>query len=594
MFGRRKQYRNVEIEPDEIFLDSHNSPDYNPHQLEGRIERSIPKYTPMLLGGFFILIALGFLWRVGTLQIFEGEKFLALAENNRLQHAIIFSERGVIFDRNGEQLAWNEPRTTYGEDENTYSQIQSRNIFSQRKYTKKSGFSHVLGFIRNPRKDAKGFYYAEEISGEEGVERAYNEVLSGENGLQLIEHDAQGNIQASHVVSHSRAGDNLVLTIDSEIQTKLSQFLEEVANDRGFEGGAGVIMDIQNGEVLALTSVPEYSSEKLSLGEDALAISSYQNNPAKPFLNRGIAGLYAPGSIVKPFVAFAALSEKIIFPEKEIISTGSISVPNPYFPDLETVFYDWKAHGPVNMTKALAVSSNIYFYAIGGGHEDQRGLGIRKIENYMRQFGFGEETQIDLFGEEDGLIPNPEWKSRVFGDEWRKGDTYNTAIGQYGFQVTPLQAAYATARIAQKGKVGVPHVVKAIEKNVSSVSESADTVRENVVTFSKKSPRFSSEDVRNFEQIHLGMREAVVSGTANGLFMGDVEIAAKTGTAEIGISKKYVNSWVIGFFPYENPRFSFAIVLERGPKDNTVGALFSMRKLLEWMQVNTPEYLKDI
>ena len=152
-----------------------------------------------------------------------------------------------------------------------------------------------------------------------------------------------------------------------------------------------------------------------------------------------------------------ALTEGVIDPYKKILSTGSISIPNPYFPDQKTVFKDWKAHGWTDMREAIAVSSDVYFYEIGGGFESQKGLGIVNIEKYAQLFGIGQKTGIDLPDEKGGIIPGPEWKIKNFkGEPWRIGDTYNTVIGQYGFQVTPLEMVRAISAIANYGTLVTP------------------------------------------------------------------------------------------------------------------------------------------
>ena len=194
------------------------------------------------------------------------------------------------------------------------------------------------------------------------------------------------------------------------------------------------------------------------------------------------------------------------------------------------------------------------------------------MEKYFRLFGFGTETGIDLPGEESGTIPTPSWKEETFNDAWRLGDTYNTAIGQYGFEVTPIQAVRAVSAIASDGTLVVPHVVRS--------EETAESGAVNILI-----PR------EYFDVVREGMREAVLRGTAQGLYTPAVSVAAKTGTAELGISKRRVNSWVIGFFPYKEPRFAFALVMESGPRENLVGATFVMREMIQWMAENTPEYL---
>jgi penicillin-binding protein 2 len=299
------------------------------------------------------------------------------------------------------------------------------------------------------------------------------------------------------------------------------------------------------------------------------------NNPNKPFLNRAIGGLYAPGSIVKPILALAALNEGIIDPNKEILSTGSITVPNPYDPEHPSVFKDWRAHGWTAMKEAIAVSSDTYFYAIGGGYQDQKGLGIDNIDKYLKLFGLEEPTGLSLLGETSGVVPTPEWKQETFnGDIWRLGDTYITSIGQYGTQLTPIEAVRFMSAIANNGKILRPSLLAdrqgesepAVERIIDLVPGSWDTVRG-------------------------GMREAVTYGSAMGLNFPFVEVAAKTGTAEVGIAKKYVNSWSTGFWPYEHPRYAFAVVMEKGPSSNTTGATYIMTKVIDWIHINMPEYL---
>ena len=225
------------------------------------------------------------------------------------------------------------------------------------------------------------------------------------------------------------------------------------------------------------------------------------------------------------------------------------------------------------MRLAIAVSSDVYFYVVGGGFEDQRGIGIGNIEKYMRLFGFGEVPGDNDFFGAAGVIPNPEWKEANFnGDAWRVGNTYHTAIGQYGFQVTPLQAVRAIAAIANGGKLLAPRLVR-------DADEQPDY---KVIPIEPSS----------FGIVRDGMRMGVTEGTASGLALSGVSLAAKTGTAELGTQKRYVNSWVVGFFPAQKPRYAFAVMMERGPRGNTVGATYVMRQFLEWMSVYAPEYLK--
>ncbi len=559
LFHFRKKQKN-EIDPDEIFLDSKNLPGFDVHQFEGRLEKPITKSAVVIAGLFFLAVGLGFVSRAWYLQVASGEYFKERAENNRLNHTPIFPERGVIYDRNGKLLVSNE---IGGGD------------FSKRVYSGSEGLSHVLGYVSYPKKDSSGFYYQEEFIGKDGVEKTYNDLLSGKNGLKITEVDVFGDIQSENTIRPPEAGKNLNLSIDKRLNEKMYEFMKNLAGDVGFDGGAGVIMDAENGEIISLVSFPEYDSETVSSGSDEAKIKNYLTDRRKPFLNRVTQGLYTPGSIVKPFLAIGALNEKIISPEKQILSTGSISVPNPYYPNIKSVFTDWKAHGLVDMRRALAVSSNVYFYEIGGGYGGQKGLGIEKIGEYIKLFNIGSLSGLDLFGEKEGTIPDPAWKEANFpGDPWRIGDTYHTSIGQYGFQVTPAQMVKAVAAIGNGGKLYRPHLIKDSRPETDYLEKELD---------------INEED---FKVAREGMRQAVTEGTASGLYIPAVKVGAKTGTAELGSLKQYVNSWVIGFFPYDKPKYAFAVVMEKGPRHNTVGALFIMRQMFEWMAVSAPEYLE--
>ncbi len=543
------------IDPDEIFIDSTNLPQLDEDQFEGRIEHPLSKKTFFYLSVASVLIFIVFLVRVFGLQVLEGSVYTKVSENNRLGHSLIFADRGIIYDRKAERLAWNA--------------VYKGEPFSKRVYINRAGIAHLVGYVGYPLRDTSGNYYQEDFVGKSGVERSLNEKISGKNGLKIIETDALENIRSESVIRPPRNGNDIRLSIDSRVTNEFLHLVEKRSQKSGFSGGAGVIMDVSTGEVLLLSSFPEYDSNALTDGgiEEVQRFLSDKNNP---FLNRVVSGLYTPGSIVKPFIAVGALEEGIITPEKKILSTGVLSLPNPYFPGKVNLFKDWKAHGWVNMRRALAVSSNVYFYEIGGGYKDQPGLGISGIEKYLRLFGFGEETGIALPGEAIGIIPNPEWKKKTFKDGvWRVGDTYHTAIGQYGFQVTPIQVVRAMAAIANNGVLLTPTFIagEVLKKKRISV------------------------DLANLDVVREGLRLGVEEGTSRGLSIPEVSIAAKTGTAELGTSKKLVNSWVTGFFPYENPRYAFAVLMERGPRDNTIGALSVMRQLLKWMSVNTPEYI---
>jgi len=556
-FLKQKKY-NEDIAPDEIFMDSANLPGFNTDMFEGRIEKPISKFSILLVGFIFLGVASFFGYRAFALQIYKGDEFIKRSENNVLRHTLVFSDRGLISDRNNLPLAWNIPATDDLE-------------FNLRKYVDKPGLAHVLGYINYPQKDKAGFYYDTDITGVEGIEKYYNELLAGQNGLKIVETDALNTVISNNTIEQPKNGKNIILTIDANVQEALFNSIKSVVDEVGFAGGGGVIMDIHTGEIIAMTSYPEFDSNKILIG-DKEAYQAYLNDTRKPFLNRITQGLYTPGSIVKPYIASGALEEKIIDQYKQILSVKEMIVPNPYNPDNPSIFTDWKAHGYVDLRRALAVSSNVYFYQIGGGYGSQKGLGITLLEKYFRDFGFGEPIKNSFFGNLTGTIPDPEWKKKVFDDDWRLGDTYFTSIGQYGMQVSPIQVIRAVSAIANGGTVTEP---KIIADNEPAIADRKVSV---------------SDD--NLKIVREGMRDGVLSGTVKGLNYPDFEIAAKTGTAELGVSKANVNSWITGFFPYENPKYAFVVVMERGNRNNTIGGVAVSRKLFDWMKIYASEYLR--
>ena len=549
-----------EISFDEILLDSSNLPSFNVGRMEGRIELPLARRNIYIVGSIFALIMFVFLGQLFKLQIIEGALLAKKSEENRLESGLLVAERGIIYDTRGELLAWNEIDTTFQYD------------FPVRAYTDRRGLGQLVGYVSYPQKDTSGFYFRSEYLGRNGVEETYDETLRGENGKQLIEVNVYGDIISQSAVETPRAGGEIHLSLDSELSEVMYDLIATTTEKNGFRSGAGAMMDIHTGEIVALSSFPSYDPEVLADGDDAELIQSYNNDKRFPFLNKVIGGVYTPGSIVKPFVAYGALEEHIIDPMKIVVSNGSLVVQNPYDPSNPAVFNDWRAHGAMTMRDAIAYSSNVYFFTIGGGTPDQKGLGITKINQYMHLFGIGSTTRILLGGEQTGIVPNPEWKEKVFEDEWRLGDTYLTAIGQFGFQTTPLQMLRAYAGLANGEYLATPHVIKGEEGDKTPLAL----------------------DKENLKIVTEGMRRTVTQdgGTARALERNDVAIAAKSGTAELGASKAHVNSWIAGYFPYDKPRYAFILFMEYGPRSNTVGAGSVMGKVFDWMALNRKEYFE--
>jgi len=558
-FGIRKKSKlTTEINPDEILIDASNVAEFDRDQFEGRIERPLGRRSIYMAGGLMALLFVAYVARASDLQLVNGPAYALQAKENQLSQKVIFADRGILEDRNGTPLAYNE-RASVDDD------------FAQRAYDGAPGLAHVVGYVQPPAKDSTGTYYRDAFTGLDGAEKAFDSQLAGTNGLKLSETDAKGKVVSESVIQPPVAGQTLKLSIDANVTSGLYNILAERATAAHAVGAAGVIMNVKTGEILAMTSYPEYSSTAMETGDSA-AIASYNSNPSQPFLDRATDGLYAPGSIIKPIMAAAGLQEGVITPSTLITSTGQISVPNPYDPAHPSIFKDWRVNGVMTVRDALAVSSDVFFYEVGGGYQNQPGLGISNIDKYFAMFGYGKDAGLPGFSEQAGTIPTPAWKAVNFPADptWRLGDTYHTAIGQYGMQITPLQAVREASAIANGGTLLTPSLV-------------ASTTPKGT-----KLPI----DPQNLEVVREGMREGVQTGISTAVNFPFVAVAAKTGTAQIGLHNEYENAWMIGFWPYNDPQYAYAVVLDRLPSGTTVGGASVMYDFFTWMEANDPQYLQ--
>lgn len=556
IFGRfKKRRRGLELNPDDIFLDASNLSGFDQSRLEGRLERPVTERTFATIGLVVCLLFVALMAQAANLQIMKGKEYAERSERNRLRPEVLFAERGAIVDRNGTALVYNE---------------QGEDGFVRRVY-EYPGFSHLLGYVSYPKKDSSGNFYETEIKGLNGVEEAMDTMLSGENGTLLVEEDAHGDLQSSGTVKPARKGETVTLSIDARAQRAFANAVSELADRIPFMGGSAILMDVNTGEIHALVSYPEYDPNVLSSGGPSDVIASYQTNSRRVYLDRAVSGLYTPGSILKPMVAAGAISDGVVSPSWGIVSTGSISIPNPYDPSKPSIFKDWKAHGYVDARRAIAVSSDVYYYAIGGGYGDVKGLGIERLKYWYDAFGLTSPTGIELSGEATGFVPTPAWKEERFGDPWRLGDTYNTSIGQYAMQVTPLGAARAVAAVANGGMLVKPTLVKdaPLQGQTIQISQSALQVARE------------------------GMRMGTTEGTSIGLnALPFVKVAGKTGTAQLGVNNEFYNSWAVGYFPYDNPKYAYVVVMERGPSTNAIGGIYVTYQALSELHRTAPEYFQ--
>jgi penicillin-binding protein 2 len=555
MWRRRRKYRDHELAPDEIFLDSSNQPDFNTGQLEGRLERPLSRASFYGIGIAILLAFLTLAAQAANLELVKGAQYALQSERNRLRPQVIFAERGAVLDRNGVPLISNRE-----EEDGTVTRVY-----------RSPGFGHLLGYVSYPKKDSSGNYYDTDITGLAGVEAAFNDTLAGQNGTLLTEEDARGHVQSQGTIQPPVNGKPITLSVDARAQKAFYDSIKELADKTPFEGGAAVLMDITNGEVHALVSYPEYDPNILSAGQPADVIASYATDFREPYLDRAISGLYTPGSIVKPIEASGVLTDKIISPDKIIYSSGSISVPNPYDPAHPSIFRDWKALGALDIRHAIAWSSDVYFYTVGGGFGDQKGLGISRLEYWFDTFGYTSKTGIELGNEASGIIPSPEWKQKTFGDDWRLGDTYHTAIGQYGTQITLLEAARSIGAVANGGKLMRPTVIKGTPPSGESIPV----------------------DRNALQIVREGMRLGATEGTSVGLSdLSFVQLAGQTGTAQLGVHNEFYNMWAVGFWPYNDPKYVYVVLMDHGPAGTAIGAVYATHQALQTLHQTAPEYFK--
>ena len=549
----RKRRKDPEIAPDEIFLDSSNAPDFDRARFEGRLEKPLSRETFITLSSTLAFIFLVLIIRAWNIQVVNGASFAEQSAHNSLEATTLFAPRGVITDTNGVVLAENIT-TTDGE--------------ISRNYTLPS-LGQIIGYVSYPKKDDKGIYYDTNETGMAGLEAQYDSVLAGKNGQLLTEKDALGSVRSEGMVVPAIAGGTLKLSIDANLEQLFARAIANTARDHGFIAGAGVIMDVNTGAVRAIVSYPSYDPNVMSSGSPSTTIAGYNTSAGHPFLDHAVQGMYTPGSIVKPFIASGALTDGLITPNTTINDPGFLSLPDPYHPGKTFIYKGWKNLGIVDVRKAIAWSSDVFFYTVGGGFGNQKGLGIDRLDYWYQQFGLGSMTEIDLPEEAAGLIPTPDWKQATFNEPWYLGDTYFTSIGQYSMQVTPIQMARATAAVANGGKLFTPTLL------------------------AEQTPAFTNIPVSSsaLAVVREGMRRGVTEALASALNFPFVSVAAKTGTAQTGSRNQYDNSWVEGFFPYDHPQYSFAVVLERGPQGSGEQAVNVMQDLFNSLYASNSPFV---
>jgi penicillin-binding protein 2 len=630
-----------EIEPHEILLDS------LAEKKEKDFGFSEKKFeVPLLkriLQSFFIfcfLLIFFLLFRTFQLQVVEGKDFLRLAEKNKFIFHQIQSERGVIYDKNMEQLVFN--RSTFDlicekrklpvaeedkekvlqeiskllgrdqgelkkqiEESETSQVLIAENLAHQelvmfeakiddlpgfeiksnivREYKEGEVFAHLIGYTGKIKSEEFGaapeFYSIADYIGRTGVENFYEIYLRKNPGKLRIERDVLGKAISQEVISLPESGNSLVLWLDADLQRKAEEALEAKYKEFEAKGGAAIAMDPKTGGILSLVSLPGFDNNLFQKGADPESLQNLLADAENlnPLFNRAVSGKYLIGSTIKPLIASAALEEKIINPEKSIYTYGFIEIPHRYDPEITYQFKDWTNHGWVDMKKAIAQSCNVYFYTVGGGYEGQSGLGPTKIKEYLELFGWTEKTGIDLPGEISGFVPDIEWKKKTLNEGWWDGDTYNLSIGQGYILITPLEVVTAFGAIANNGVLYQPQIVKEIIDTSTAPFRTVESFEAEII-------RQDFIDSENLRVIREGMRQAVSgenSPLASAVILNSLPVsaAAKTGTAELGRDR--YNNWVTVFAPYDDPEIVLTVLVE-DVKGVQAAALPVAKEILEW------------
>lgn len=536
--------------------------------------------------------------RLYYLQIYKESFYKILSDKNYLQYKLTEPSRGLIVDRNNKVLAsykinykvFFDPSIT--KDKNSLFKINELLKIDSLQKTKRQKVlikdnlsweelsvlelnshklqgmviekgesrsyphpeltSHIIGYMSPVAKDQQNTEEKKDLLwtipgfkiGKTGLEKKYNAFLQGEAGYQKVAVDAYGKI-AHHIAEEKpKKGNTLHLTIDFNIQKEIIDILKE------FRSASAVVMNVHNGEILSMVSQPQFDS---SLFESKISNENWkriQSDPDKPLINKNISGLYAPGSIFKLVVGYAALHENLIDDETRFSCSGHHEIGSHRFH-----CWKWKygGHGTLNLVQAIAQSCDVYFYHLG------LKLGQKKIAEYARLFGYGDLTGIDIPGEQKGFIPTRDWKVSRFHTEWFKGDTLNTSIGQGYLLATPLQNAQVASIFANQQRKNIPHLNSKLNENFKVLnlkSDCLDIIQEGMISALQEP--LGTGFVYSNEKIPLAGKTA--STQVSRISMKD----RAEGTVNDRDYLLKEHAMFAGYAPFDKPQYAISVLVEHG------------------------------
>lgn len=567
------------------------------HDEESSSRRPRGKLLLVILVGVSVIL----FTKLISLQVVRGEYYRSLSDSNRIRTKIIFAPRGVLFDRNGIPLVFNIPGFRQTEKEKTHLLTQEEaldliakdnkqlSVDSLRKYPYKESMAHVLGYVGQITEEQlkSPLYHEYEITdvvGKAGLEYQYEPYLRGVNGKQLVEVDATGKEIRILGQTDPISGQDLRLTLDAKLQQASYDAMKEVA--RG-----AVIATTPKGEVLSILSRPSFDPNLFTLGlsykpatDSAYpSVSSILLGENQPLLDRAISGTYPPGSTYKIVMAAGALDSRKIDKDYKVLDKGKITI-GPY--SYSNWYYTQygRTEGEVDVIKALSRSNDSFFYEVAAK------IGLDTIVSSSEKMGVGKELGIDLPGEEEGVLPDEDWKQKNVGESWYLGDTYIYGIGQGFLLTTPLQVNAWTQSLANHGKLYQPHLIKnARTQVISDASFSDETValvREGMIkacetggtawplfNFSVKNPKLTIDN-KNI------LPDPRASSSGEMKDYRHVTVACKTGTAQHGGEETMPHAWITLFAPAYDPEIVLTVLVEeKGEGSNEAGPV--AKKILE-------------
>jgi penicillin-binding protein 2 len=590
------------------------------------------------------IMLLGLFVRFVWLQVVQFDRYHALAENNRIALVPAPPSRGVVYDRMGTVLAHNYSAYTLevtpskvgkldelvdqlativtidagdrkrfkkllAESKN-FESIPLRNQLSEeeaarfavnryrfpgvevkarlfRQYPFGESFAHVVGYIgRIGQKDAEQLeatgraanYKGSDHIGKLGIEASYEHWLHGRTGIEKVETDSSG--RAVRVLSRTPpvSGHNLWLHVDSRLQQVAERMFGEYR-------GALVALDPRNGGVLALVSRPGFDPNLFIDGIDQASWEVLNHPVERPLINRALRGIYPPGSTIKPFMGLGGLELGLRQPGDTIADPGYFSLPGS-----SHRYRDWKkdGHGMVDLKKSITVSCDTYYYGLA------RDMGIERMAGFLRQFGFGQRSEVDLDGELPGLLPTPEWKQRRFKQPWWPGETVIAGIGQGYMLASPMQLALATMTLATHGVVYKPQLVRAWQDPLTGKVVHAAPTRMGKLDFNERNLRLVQEAMVD---VMLPGGTASVAGAG-----APYLIAGKTGTAQVKSIKQGArydehrtalhhrdHALFIAYAPADNPKIALAVMVENGGHGGSVAAPIARKVMDYWLLGKLPD-----